>query len=395
LTQILTTYYAYGVYVIRAQKKKWIECYFVGQQGADVLMESNMLVKMDERLQELNKEAERYGCFEVLDLQLRRFRLVRMLTETEKDEWNAWHHLYRELKWKIKSIEPHQAAAIQEWKDDFSHIQQLAEHLQKNYPVSLGEREALHSLLEDIYCGITEFHVEEGTSKEQPLVEAVEVHPAALLNSAKAVNFIELDEFKQEKGNRNAHPLFLVHDTLKQDRKNVQAPKLIDRKETGDNDMQYENTVLIKPIQQVKEELKPHFSNIYENQEMTEYFQRFYQLSNAIAPLTHTEDTTVQQLLVQLHVELAWIKTKILRALGIHAVYSENKLGDVEFIQLKEGVYANTFQTMMMHSLFDNFGKAAKDSDAAFEAQKNTVIRMLLELFRDEPALSQAAASEH
>lgn len=357
-----------------------------------------MLVKMDERLQELDKEVERYGCFEAFDLQLRRFRLVRMLTETEKDQWHIWHHLYRELKWKVQSIQPHQAATVQECKDDFSYLQQLAEQLQKNYPVSLGERDALHSLLEDIYCVIAEFHLEEGTGKEQPLVETIEVHPSTLLNRARAVNLIELDEFKQEKEDQNVHPLFMAHDNLNKYRisgENVQAPQLTYRKEMGDNDMQYENTVLIKPIQHVKEELIPHFSDVCENKEVTEYFQRFYQLSNAIAPLTHTEDTAVQQLLEQLHVELAWIKTKILRALGAHAVYSEHKIGEMEFIQLKEGVYANTFQTLMMHSLFDNFGKATKDSAAAFEAQKNTVIRMMVELFRDEPALSQTVASEY
>lgn len=201
MTQILTTAYAYGVYVIRAKQKKWLECYFVGQQGADVMMESNMLVKMDERLQELDKEVERYGCFEALDLQLHRFRLVRMLPETEKDEWNRWHHLYRELKWKVKSIQPHQASAVQECKDEFSYIQQLAKHLQKSYPVSPGEQEALHSLLEDIYCMIAEFHLEERAG------ETITVHPSTLLNSAKVVNLIEIDEFKQEKENRNAPPI--------------------------------------------------------------------------------------------------------------------------------------------------------------------------------------------
>lgn len=177
LTHILTTYYAYGVYVIRAKQKKWLECYFIGQQGADILMEANMLVKMDEHMQELDKEVESYGCFEVLDLQLHRFRFVRMLTETEKDKWSTWHHLYRELKWKVKSIQPHQATAVQEYKDNFSYIQQQAEHLQNNYPVSLGEREALYSLLEDIYCVIAEFHLAEETAREQQLVESKESMP--------------------------------------------------------------------------------------------------------------------------------------------------------------------------------------------------------------------------
>lgn len=49
----------------------------------------------------------------------------------------------------------------------------------------------------------------------------------------------------------------------------------------------------------------------------------------------------------------------------------------------------------MMHSLFDNFGKAVKDSTVAFEAQKNTMLRMIIELFRDEPTVSQTGISEH
>ncbi|UOY94222.1 hypothetical protein MUG87_09070 [Ectobacillus sp. JY-23] len=170
-----TSYFTYGVYIIKSVHEQWLESFIIGHSGANVFMESNIFIEKDSMTEAVEHGVERHGCFQVISRDPYRLRLVREMTEAEKNAWNEWHRLYRDLKWKIKSILSYQANPLEDCGILFSDLQAQAQHILYTYPVTIDEHTALQEMLDDLEASILNLGIEVPKISLVPAIESEQV----------------------------------------------------------------------------------------------------------------------------------------------------------------------------------------------------------------------------
>jgi hypothetical protein len=208
-----TSYFTYGVYIIKSVHEQWLESFIIGHSGADVFMESNILIEKDIMTENVEHGIEKHGCFEVISRDPYRLRLVREMTETEKNAWNEWHRLYRDLKWKIKSILSYQANPLDDCGALFSDLQEQAQHILYTYPVTSDEHTALQEMLDDLEASILNLGVEVPKISLTPAMEIQEVQLDADNSAFIVLNTTDYITEYLQRFSRLSHTLSLIEDS--------------------------------------------------------------------------------------------------------------------------------------------------------------------------------------